>query len=123
MSKSAVLTGTLFAPASVRVAARFGCNEPGPSPERYLDRGTPGSLLMAFPGTGNKGVTSTTRAGRSAQRAEDRHAAVNSRRSVFCSGPLDLRAQARVRRALRADTPKHFRAARSSTPWLLVHPA
>jgi hypothetical protein len=25
----------------------------------HLDRGTPGSLLMAFPGTGNKGVPST----------------------------------------------------------------
>ena len=35
---------------------RAGCNEPGPFPERYLDGGTPGSLLMAFPGTGNKGV-------------------------------------------------------------------
>src|SRR6516225_5478858 len=44
--------------------ARFGCNEPGPFPERYLDRGTPGSLLMAFPGTGNKGVTSTEAANR-----------------------------------------------------------
>src|SRR5436305_13902026 len=41
------------------VLARSGCNEPGPFSERYLDRGTPGSLLMAFPGTGNKGVTST----------------------------------------------------------------
>src|SRR5262249_59809421 len=36
-----------------------GCNEPGSYPERYLDRGTSGSLLMAFPGTGNKGVPST----------------------------------------------------------------
>jgi hypothetical protein len=36
-----------------------GCNEPGPFPERYLGRGTPGSLLMAFPGTGAKAVTST----------------------------------------------------------------
>jgi hypothetical protein len=35
--------------------ARFGCNQPGPVPERYLDRGTLSSLLMAFPGTGNKG--------------------------------------------------------------------
>src|SRR5262249_57430525 len=30
-----------------------------PFPRGYLDRGTPGSLLMAFPGTGNKGVCST----------------------------------------------------------------
>jgi hypothetical protein len=36
--------------------ACVGCNEPGPFPERYLDRGAHGSLLMAFPGTGNKGV-------------------------------------------------------------------
>jgi hypothetical protein len=43
----------------LRSFARVGCNEPGPFPELYLDRGTPGSLLMAFPGTGNKGVTST----------------------------------------------------------------
>jgi hypothetical protein len=42
-----------------RSFARVGCNEPGLFPEHYLDGGTPGSLLMAFPGTGNKGVTST----------------------------------------------------------------
>ena len=43
-------------------AARIrGCNEPGPFPEGYLDKGTPGSLLMAFPGTGNKGVARNLR--------------------------------------------------------------
>jgi hypothetical protein len=41
-----------------------GCNEPGPFPERDLDRGTPSSLLMAFPGTGNNWVTSTDAANR-----------------------------------------------------------
>src|SRR5262249_12733434 len=29
--------------------ARPGCNEPGPLSEGYLDKGTHGSLLMAFP--------------------------------------------------------------------------
>jgi hypothetical protein len=46
---------------------------------------------------------------RSAQRAEVRHAKVNSRRSVFCSGSLDLRAQAEHRSVLRPDTPKQVR--------------
>ena len=41
------------------VVACFGSKEPGPFPERYLDRGTHSSLLMAFPGTGNKGVRPT----------------------------------------------------------------
>jgi hypothetical protein len=41
---------------------------------------------------------------------EVRHAEVNSRRSVFCSGPLDLRAQAPVASAQRSDTPTSFRA-------------
>jgi hypothetical protein len=36
--------------------------------------------------------------------ASVRNAEVNSRRSVFCSGPLDLRAQAEVRSARRTDT-------------------
>jgi hypothetical protein len=31
-----------------------------PFPRGYLDRGTPGSLLMAFPGTGNKGLQGTS---------------------------------------------------------------
>src|SRR5262245_33871093 len=39
-----------------------------------------------------------------------RHAEENSRRSVFCSDPLDLRSQAEVSRALRPDTPKQVRA-------------
>jgi hypothetical protein len=46
------------------VVACFGSKEPGPFPERYLDRGTHSSLLMAFPGTGNKGVPSTEVAGK-----------------------------------------------------------
>jgi hypothetical protein len=37
-----------------------------------------------------------------------RHAAVNSRRSVSCSGPRDRRAQAQVTCARRPDTPKQF---------------
>ena len=35
-----------------------------PFPRGYLDRGTPGSLLMAFPETGNKGVTRNLPPGR-----------------------------------------------------------
>jgi hypothetical protein len=30
-------------------AASVGCNEPGPFSEGYLDKGTQGSLPMAFP--------------------------------------------------------------------------
>src|SRR6516225_9914879 len=45
------------------------------------------------------------RASRSPERAEVRRAEVNSCRTIFSTGPLDLRAQARVRQALRADTP------------------
>ena len=36
-----------------------GCNDPGLSREGFLNKETPGSLRMAFPGTGNKRVTST----------------------------------------------------------------
>ena len=46
------------------------------------------------------------RASQSAQRASDRHADVNSRGSVACCGPLDLRAQAEVRSA---QSPQHRR--------------
>ena len=42
-----------------REARIRGLQRTRPFPRGYLDRGTPGSLLMAFPGTGNKGVTST----------------------------------------------------------------
>src|SRR5262249_27546361 len=45
--------------SSTQILWRWRCNEPCSYPERYLDRGTSGSLLMAFPGTGNKGVPST----------------------------------------------------------------
>src|SRR5262245_43576793 len=38
-------------------------------------------------------------------KASVRHTDVSSRRSVFCSGPLDLRAQAEVASVLRPDTP------------------
>ena len=44
-------------------------------------------------------------------RAGGRHVEVDSRRSVFCSGPLDLRAQAKVVSALRPDTPPSVVAA------------
>src|SRR5262249_27164047 len=37
-------------------ALRASLQRTRPFPRGYLDRGTPGSLLMAFPGTGNKGV-------------------------------------------------------------------
>src|SRR5262249_23742787 len=39
----------------------LGCNELGPFPARYLDKGTPESLLTEFLGTGNKGVTGIAR--------------------------------------------------------------
>src|SRR5262249_7224408 len=59
--------GTFEATAAVDALAkampeslvRFDCKEPGPFRERYLDGGSPGSLVMVCPGTGNKGVTST----------------------------------------------------------------
>ena len=41
-------------------------------------------------------------------RAAGRHTEVNSRRGVFCSGPLDLRAQDQVANARRTDTPMRF---------------
>ncbi len=37
------------------IVARGGCNEPGPFRKGNLGKCPPGSLLMAFPGTGNKG--------------------------------------------------------------------
>ena len=52
-----------------------------------------------------KYATSGALAQRTTLRAEARHAEVNSRRSVFCSGPLDLRAHDQIASALRADTP------------------
>ena len=69
------------------VVACFGSKEPGPFPERYLDRKTLGSLLMAFPGTGNKGVTSTSGSyvglsGRSAQILQARRAQARRPRSA-----------------------------------------
>jgi hypothetical protein len=45
------------------------------------------------------------RSGRNRQRSPVRHAEVNSRRSVFCSGPLDRRAQVNLCNLLRFDTP------------------
>src|SRR5262249_30006982 len=51
----------------------------------------------------------------------DRHADVNSRRRVYCSGPLDLSAQAQVARVLRTDTPTPIwdavTAAQLVIPW------
>jgi hypothetical protein len=45
-------TGGRSSPAQEAFASYatcFGCNEPGPFSEGYLDKGTQGSLLMAFP--------------------------------------------------------------------------
>ena len=55
------VSGVTTAARNVDPPICSGCNEPGPFPERCLGRGTPGSLLMAFPGTGNKGLQGTSR--------------------------------------------------------------
>ena len=68
-------------PASVRPtecnrahdAVLSGCNEPGPFSEGYLDKGTQGSLLMAFSRRENKGSHRHARANRNAHRAEAGH--------------------------------------------------
>ena len=49
----------LFLEAVFRPLACVGCNEPGPFRKGNLGKCLSGSLLMAFPGTGNKGATST----------------------------------------------------------------
>ena len=48
----------LSVPTTATLPASVATNQ-APLSRVYLDGGTPGSLLMAFPGTGNKGVTST----------------------------------------------------------------
>jgi hypothetical protein len=67
-----------------------------------------------------KYATSGALAQRTTLRAEARHAEVNSRRSVFCSGPLDLRAQAALLNLLRSDTPEQLGAERQACPRLAV---
>ncbi len=47
--------------------------------------------------------------------ARARNAEVNSRRSAFCFGPLDLRAQDEVPSALKSDTPEQFTGRRVRT--------
>jgi hypothetical protein len=51
---------------------------------------------------------------------EVQHAEVNSRRSVFCFGPLDLRTQAEVRSALRTDRPKELAAKGQACPHMAI---
>jgi hypothetical protein len=67
-----------------------------------------------------KYATSGALAQRTTLRAEARHAEVNSRRSVFCSGPLDRRAQAKDASAQRSDTPEQVGAERQTCPRLAL---
>jgi hypothetical protein len=55
------------------------------------------------------------RASRNAQRAEDGHADVNSRGSVFCSDPLDRRAQVNLCNLLRSATPRSITPKRAAS--------
>jgi hypothetical protein len=65
----------------------------------------PNSGEPVFPGGSLRRSSRHAHVSRRPQRAPDRHAEVNSRRSAFCSGPLDLRARADVHSVLRPDTP------------------
>jgi hypothetical protein len=66
--------GLLTHPSPGTLVARVGCNEPGPFSEGYLDRGTPGSLLMAFSRSENNWVTSTSARKPKSPARGDRHA-------------------------------------------------
>src|SRR5438105_1753926 len=58
-----------------------------PFPRGHLDRGTPGSLLMAFPGTGNRGVARNLPAIAYPAHRGDRPRRFSSARTVSCQGP------------------------------------
>jgi hypothetical protein len=57
---------------------------------RAVNRREGSNLTTAHLFRDAKGRRNTPSALRPAKRASERHAEVNSRRSVFCSGPLDL---------------------------------
>src|SRR5262245_33196281 len=81
--------------------ARSGCNEPGPFSEGYLNGGALGSLLMAFPGTGNTGVFSTE---------------VNKAEYPACVGPPHRMQSGSRGCALRSRRLSYSRSARTPSP-------